>query len=205
MAKKKWTAKTEITDDLLKFREKRKWQIALRRYVLLRQPSSYYAPFFGIDIRYFRNWIEMQFEDDQSWENFSKAWQFDQVIPFNYFDHNSPDDLGLCWNFVNIRILRNQENKIQRRRIDLISAKSYFENLFSESGYLTCRRMVEKIEKIETAQITSKGKLEDFIAEKATYLNELAEFTSYEYDKLNKGMELDQILREKEFLKKYGE
>jgi hypothetical protein len=50
MKRKRWTAKTEVDASLLQFREKRKWQIALRRYILERNKSTYYAPFFGLSI-----------------------------------------------------------------------------------------------------------------------------------------------------------
>src|ERR1700733_6249523 len=122
--RKKWTPKTEITDSLLKFREKRKWQIALRRYVLEQNKSSYYAPFFGIDSGNFRKWIELQFEKDMNWENFSLIWQFDHIIPVNYFDFTNKNDLRLCWNFINIKAERIDAPEVQMGHIDILSAKS---------------------------------------------------------------------------------
>ena len=106
MSRKKWTARTEVTDAVLRFREKRKWQIALRRYVLEQKWSASYAPYFGIDIQRFREWIALQFEGGQSWDNFSDGWQFDHVVPVAYFDFGSEAELRLCWNFTNIRVAR---------------------------------------------------------------------------------------------------
>ena len=68
------------------FNEKRKWQIALRRYVLEKNKSSQYARYFGLPIYMFRNWIELQFDESLNWDNFSTAWQFDHIVPIALFD-----------------------------------------------------------------------------------------------------------------------
>ena len=73
MKRKRWTAQTEVNEELLTFREKRKWQIALRRYVIEQNRSSFYAPYFGLDIKSFRDWIEVQFDRGMNWDNFSKV------------------------------------------------------------------------------------------------------------------------------------
>ena len=80
MTRKKWTPKEEVTPELLVSREKRKWQIALRRYVLEGNPSTRYAPYFGLDINTLRNWFELQFVEPMSWENFGTKWQFEHHI-----------------------------------------------------------------------------------------------------------------------------
>src|SRR5690606_10922137 len=120
MARNRWTPKEELTPELLQFREKRKWQIALRRYVLERNKSSFYAPYFGLDSEKFRNWIERQFDADLNWENFSSAWQFDHVVPLAYFDFSAEEDLRLCWNFTNIRIEKLDAAQKQSFRVDLL-------------------------------------------------------------------------------------
>ena len=63
MARKAWTPQTEITDSLIRFREKRKWQLSYRRYVLEKAPSEAYAPYFGLDIETLRQWFEAQFTE----------------------------------------------------------------------------------------------------------------------------------------------
>lgn len=104
MERKKWTPKVEITDGLIKSREKRKWQLALRRYVLEKNISPGYAPYFGLNIVKFRQWIEIQFTGELNWENFGAAWQFEHIVPLAYFDFSIEDDMHLCWNFINIRV-----------------------------------------------------------------------------------------------------
>ncbi|MFI5132361.1 MAG: hypothetical protein ACHQFX_20330, partial [Chitinophagales bacterium] len=85
MSRKRWTPQKEVTPALLKFREKRKWQISLRRYVIDKSPCPLYAPYFGLDIENLRKWFEMQFSDNIAWGDFGKKWQFDHIIPVTYF------------------------------------------------------------------------------------------------------------------------
>jgi hypothetical protein len=204
MARKRWTAQTEVSESLLKFREKRKWQIALRRYILEKNKSSFYAPYFGLDINSFRQWIELQFDEDVNWENFSQAWQLDHIVPVAYFDFENEDDMKLCWNFVNIRVEKLQLNKNRGNRIDVLAAKSYFQDIFQRTNYQICKKMVEKIEQIELSQISSNEDLENFIQENKQYLETISSFSSYDFDRLNTGVPVNDIVFEKEFFKKFG-
>jgi len=203
MAKKKWTPQTEITDALLQTRERKKWQIALRRYVLEGQPSSFYAPYFGIDIKNFRKWIELQLGEAIDWEKPSKDWQFEHVVPMNYFDPKNDRELRLCWNFINIRVVKNIPGQGSESKVDPFAARAYYESMFRNTGYLTCLEMIKKIEQIELRLSGGNSKLENFIKGNRNYLNALSDFSSYEFDKLNREMDFDRVLKEREFLKKY--
>lgn len=203
MARKKWTPKEELTDSLIQFREKRKWQIALRRYVLEKNKSSFYAPYFGLPIEKFREWIQIQFDEHCSWENFSKAWQFDHIVSVAYFDFTKEQDLRLCWHFTNITIDKTHGDTHQRG-IDVIAAKAYFQMLHEKTGYPICRKMIEKIAGIEASQVASGSPMAQFILENKGPLEKLAGFTSYDYDKLNAGSDIAAVVYEKEFLKKFS-
>jgi hypothetical protein len=204
MSRKKWTPKTEVNDSLLQFREKRKWQIALRRYVLEKQKCLAYAPFFGLDNKMFRQWIELQFDELLNWDNFSRAWQFDHIVPVAYFDFSNKEDLRLCWNFINIRVDKLDNARNKDNHIDVLAAKAYFEALLKETGYPLCSAMVEKITRIEQSQISSNKALEDFIIQNRGYLDAVRNFTAEDFERLNTGTSLKVLLSEKEFLKKFG-
>src|ERR1700761_583282 len=133
MARKRWTPKEEVNDALLLFREKRKWQIALRRYILEQRWGSSYAPYFGLDIVNFRKWIELQFDTETNWGNFSETWQFDHIIPVAYFDFGNDLDLRLCWNFINIRLEKISNNKNRGHRVDVLASRAYFERLYEQT------------------------------------------------------------------------
>lgn len=202
--RKKWTPAEEVTDAVLKFREKRKWQLALRRYVLERNISHAYAPYFGLDIESYRQWIELQFTDELNWENFGSAWQFDHIVPIAYFDFGNEEDLRLCWNFINIRIERLEEGKAGEARINILAARSYFESLFSKTKYTPCLKMVKKIDGIAFVNTVSEPRLEDFIKNNLQDLIKLSSLDADDYNRINKGMSLKDLLTEKEILSRFG-
>ena len=204
MPRKKWTPKEEVTEVVIKFREKRKWQQALRRYVLERNASEGYAMYFGLNIESFRQWIEIQFTGSLNWTNFAKEWQFDHIVPIAYFDFNNDDDLKLAWNFINIRVEKIDLNKMRGNRIDVIAVKSYFKALYEKTQYSFCAKMLAKIEQIEVSNIVSEPKLENFIIERKQEFETISLLNASEFAQLNKGRTLNDILLEREILKKFG-
>jgi hypothetical protein len=203
MARKKWVAKAEITPALLKFREKRKWQIALRRYALERNSCVQYAPYFGLDIESIRKWFEMQFEAGIGWADFAKKWHFDHIIPVTYFDFADDAELKMCWNFTNIRVELFQKNKDRGNRLDVLAAKSYFENLYTSTLYKPCLNLLEKIDKLEISEIVSSEKQQAFITEHRPYLDMIENYSSFEFELLNSGRTIEEVIKEVNFLKKF--
>jgi hypothetical protein len=206
MQRKKWTPKTEITQYVLLFREKRKWQIALRRYILMQNKSAHYAPYFGLDVKNLRKWIEIQFDNEMNWGNFSKNWQFDHIVPLAYFNFEDESELRLCWNFTNIKVEKVWGDEKEARgsdRMDLIGSKAYFMNLFKHTDYPICQEMAYKIEKIEISQVANAINLEKFMLDNRTFLETISSFSSYEFLSLNEGVSMEQIKADREFLKKF--
>lgn len=204
MARKRWTPQEEITESLLRFREKRKWQLAYRRYVLERAPSESYAPYFGLDIETLRQWFELQFSDDLGWDNFGKAWQFDHIIPATYFDYSNDEDLFLCWSFINIRVEKLSSDKSRGDTIDLLAVRPYFQNLFNRTGFSIFNRMLAKIESIEAANIESHPAIENFLINNKTLLENISGFDHAEFNSLNQGSSVEDVLLEREILRKFG-
>jgi hypothetical protein len=204
MKRKKWTAKTEVSEALTLFREKRKWQIALRRYAFDQNRSSFYAPYFGLDIKHFRKWIEIQFEAGMEWDNFSGTWQFDHIVPLVYFNFKDERDLRLCWNFTNIRVERAILGQNQPNQVDIISAKRHFGHLYELTKYLPCQDMVRKIEGIEDSQLSANTLLGSFILENKHLIDVFSTLTSAEFISLNKGNALSEVLAERKLLEKFG-
>lgn len=203
MARKRWSPKTEVTPALLKSREKRKWQIALRRYALEKNSCFSYAPYFGLDIQKFRKWLEIQFESGIDWDDFGKKWQFEHIIPVTYFDFSDQAELKLCWNFTNIRVEHFQRNKDRGNRLDVLAAKGYFEELYKKTLYAPCLKMLDKIDKIEVSEIVSSEKQQAFIMENRSYLEVIEDYSTFEFELLNSGHDISAVKNELEFLKKF--
>jgi hypothetical protein len=202
MPRKRWEARKEITPALLKFREKRKWQINLRRYVLEKSPCPAYAPYFGLDIKNIRKWFEYQFTDDLNWDNFGEKWQFDHIIPVTYFDHSIEKELRLCWNFTNLRIEPFHLNKARGNRLDVLGAKIYFEELYSKTGYPITKELKDKISRIELSEFVSSEPQQKFISELKDYLVHIENYSEFEFELLNHGRTLEEVEKEVSFFKK---
>lgn len=203
MSRKRWVAKTEITPELINSREKRKWAIALRRYVLEQSPSPYYAPYFGLDVQNLRKWFEIQFTEDMNWANAGQEWQFEHLIPVTYFNFSDNEDLKLCWNFLNLRVETSQVKGEKGRRHDLLVAKSYFETLRAKTSDLTCRKLLDKIASIEKAEEVKTERVVLFIKENDAYLNQISSYSQFEFELLNSGRGIEEVKKELEFLKKF--
>jgi hypothetical protein len=195
--------KKELSEADFTFNEKRKWQIALRRYVLERNKSSQYAPYFGLDIENFRKWIELQFDTDLSWDNFSKAWQFDHIVPVAYFNLREEEDLRLCWNFINIRIEKIPHTKNKGNRVDVFETKRYFEKLYQKTLLPICLTMLDKINSISVSEITASTAQEEFIMQNKEYLNTLSSLGTYEFTQLNSGETIEEVLEQQNQLKQF--
>lgn len=181
-----------------------RWSLALRRYVMDGIANENYAPYFGLDASTFRKWLEIQFVDDLSWDNYGKKWQFDHIVPVVYFDFDKEEDLKLCWNFINIRVEPIDLNRNRGNRVDVLAVKAYFLQLFDKTGFSVCQYMIEKIEKIEVSNIISNGVIEGFIIKNKKRLESIASLNKYEFNRFNAGADLNDILFERDLLKKFG-
>lgn len=204
MRKKAWTAQTEITDAVIRQREKRKWQIALRRYVFLQNPCSNYAPYFGLDAQNLRKWIEIQFKPDQNWETYSRNWQFDHVLPLALFNLELDEDLLLGWNFTNIRVETLINGKAGEGHPDMNAAKEYFEALLKQTNYEICRQMLEKINLLAQRGVEGLEEKTQFIQSQIHYIQSIANFSPYQYDQLNQGLQPENIMKEKALMQKHS-
>jgi hypothetical protein len=202
MGRKKWAAQTEITEAILKFREKRKWQIALRRYVLEKNPCFDYAPYFGLDINSMRGWFENQFQPGIGWDDFATQWQFEHIIPVTYFDFSNEAELKMCWNFTNIKVEFLQK-KERSSRPDLLVARNYFRQLYDKTNYATCLKLLDKIDRIEFSELPDTQNQQQFITKNREYLDMIAHYTAFEFELLNSGRDMNEVNKEIEFMKKY--
>jgi hypothetical protein len=203
MAKRKRPVAADPSPALLKFREKRKWQIALRRYVLEKLPCTYYAPYFGLDINNIRQWFEYQFKEGARWDNFGENWQFDHIIPVTYFDFSNEIELKMCWNFTNLRVEHFQKNKDRGNRLDVLAAKNYFQELYNKTNYLPCLQLLQKIDQIEISEFVSTESQQLFIREHWDYLKMIENYSAFEFELLNSGRSFEEVNKEILFLRSH--
>lgn len=172
--------------------------------MLEKTPGEAYAPYFGLDIENLRLWFELQFTEGINWDNFGKAWQFDHIVPTTYFDYSNEEDLVLCWNFINIRIERTDTDNSGTNRIEELAVKSYFRNLYEKTGFSLCQKMLKKIEAIESGAQHGNSAIERFMIDNKDKLENITTLTPEEFNRLNKGNTVDELLLEREILRKFG-
>ena len=183
-----------------RFREKRKWQIAFRRYVVDKSPSPAYAPYFGLDITTLREWFEGQFGPGITWEDFGKKWQFDHIIPVACFDLDKEEELKLCWYFLNLRV--DNLGSVPGHGLGLLAARSYFREIHEGTGLAICRKYLDKIDRLEALSRIETDPQINFLKGKSAHLAKLYDFSAYELELLNRGRSPEEILQERELLRK---
>jgi hypothetical protein len=82
--------------------------------------------------------------------------------------------------------------------------KPYFEALYAKTNYSLCLKMINKINQIEVSSIASEPAIENFIFQNKTQLELMSSITREEFNHLNTGMTLDDILLERAIIKKFS-
>ena len=201
MARKQWTPQTDLTEANLLAKEKKKWQLGFRRFVLEGSPSTEYAPYFGLDSKGIRAWLEAQFDADMQWENFGKVWQFEHVLPLAYLNLSDEADLRLGWHCINIRPERID---LPRERPSLSQIKQYFDSLYKASGLSICAAILERIAQIPDQPIEISESQKQFLQNNLKQLEAARNFDQADFLRLHEGNSIDDLLLEKEILKKFG-
>jgi len=196
--------KTPLLRQDEKFKEKRKWQLAFRRYVLEAALSENYARFFGMDRENLRKWFELQFDDIMNWENFGTAWQFEHIVPVAVFNFEEEEELKLCWNFINIKAEPIYPGHSKSKRVDPIASKAYFKYLYEQTGLGLCTKMIDKLEAMELEAMEPNPKLESFIIQNKDWLEQIPSLSKEEFSRFTEGTTVKDLLLEREILKKFG-
>jgi len=70
--------------------------------------------YLGCDIDFYRNFLESQFDDGMSWENYGE-WEIDHIIPVNY-NYPNLDIIKLRLHYTNTQPLWKSENMVKGNR-----------------------------------------------------------------------------------------
>lgn len=88
----------------------------------------------GCEYNYFLKWIEYQFSDNMSFENYGSVWHIDHVKPCASFNLDIESELLECNNWKNLRPALKIDNLKKNKKIipDLIDSHSKLVNKFIE-------------------------------------------------------------------------
>jgi len=119
-----------------------------------------------------------------------------------YFNFEDENDLKLCWNFTNLRVEPIDLGRKKTQRVDVIASKAYFKKLYDTTDYLPCLRLLEKIDRIELLELKNSQKQFEFIVQHRAYLKMIEDYSSFEFELLNRGRTVEDVDKEIAFLKK---
>lgn len=74
----------------------------------------------GCNIDFFIGYLESQFEEGMSWDNYGlHGWHVDHILPCASFDLSDPEQQKLCFHYTNLQPLWAKENLAKRDKIVL--------------------------------------------------------------------------------------
>ncbi len=80
----------------------------LKREKVTKSQSTF--KFIGCTAEFFREFLEHQFTDGMTWQNYGIFWNVDHVIPIASFQLHNPDHLRNAFHYSNCRPLKVEEN-----------------------------------------------------------------------------------------------
>jgi len=81
---------------------------AIKRNTAIKQSKTIIL--LGCTIKELRNYLEQQFRDDMTWENYGNVWHIDHVKPCSSFNLLLPDEQEKCFHYTNLQPLLAKEN-----------------------------------------------------------------------------------------------
>jgi hypothetical protein len=97
----------------MKYNEKKRLQIAMRRQYSLPANGKEIGILLGIDKQGFINHVNRFLIDSMTVENFGNVWSLDHIVPVELFDLSNIDEKRLCYNYLNIMPMFNNDNRMK--------------------------------------------------------------------------------------------
>jgi hypothetical protein len=91
--------------------EKKRLSIGFRRFITFQTNHEEIRDLLGVDVFEVRSWIESNFIEGMSWDNYGTIWVVDHIVPFRLFDIFNPEDMKICWHYKNLMPLFKKDNE----------------------------------------------------------------------------------------------
>jgi hypothetical protein len=95
---------------VVKNRVKKRLQIAFRRFMTAKSPSTIIAQYIGCDRVSLREYMNSKMVVGMNWNNYGDKWVVDHIVPVRLFDLFNEDDLRVVWNYRNLMPLYKEDN-----------------------------------------------------------------------------------------------
>ena len=73
--------------------------------------------YLGCDLNFYIKWIESNFIDTMSWDNYGKEWDMDHVIPTSILNFSIEKNIKFCYNWTNFRPLKKSDNMSKSNKL----------------------------------------------------------------------------------------
>lgn len=103
-----------ITDTVYRIQESLKSRL---HYVLKETKGSRSSVYIGCSNYVLRTWLEFQFSEGITWDNYGDYWHVDHVIPIKAFDVRNKCCQFVCFHWSNLRPLSKRENMLKADKI----------------------------------------------------------------------------------------
>jgi hypothetical protein len=71
----------------------------------------------GCDAEFLKEWLQYQFDENMTWDNYGEYWHIDHVIPCDSFDVGIEEELHKCFNWKNLRPYKGSKNISKGKQI----------------------------------------------------------------------------------------
>jgi hypothetical protein len=111
-----------------------KASLAARIHNLLKSKTHNTWKYIGCSNIELQTWLEYQFTDQMSWDNYGMYWHIDHVIPLYAFNILSSEHQHICLNWSNLRPLLKEQNLHKSNKIilkDICQHKLIYQSFIS--------------------------------------------------------------------------
>jgi len=95
---------------------------------MIKGVDTSYKQYIGCEHETLLSWIEFQFDNKMSWDNFGSYWHIDHILPINSFDFEIEKNKYICFNWTNLQPLQATENQSKSNKLLL---HYYFNSIVS--------------------------------------------------------------------------
>jgi hypothetical protein len=87
--------------------------------------------YVGCDLEFLKQWLESNFKEDMTFENYGSNWHVDHVIPCSKFDLTNEEEIKNCFRWTNLQPLNASENMSKHNIINSDEVKSHYKKVKS--------------------------------------------------------------------------
>ena len=105
-----WRINKRKTSATYRLVERLRGQIgqAIKRKNFAKSQSS--IKYLGVQLRYFKKYLEHKFKPGMTWENFGKIWHIDHIIPISMVDTSKEENIKFVFHYRNLQPMFAKDN-----------------------------------------------------------------------------------------------